>query len=44
MALSPIPNIVNANPVAIWLVNNLKTKKAKILDKITPDKIDNIKE
>ena len=38
MALSPIPNIVNANPVATWLVANINVKKPNIKDVNTPDK------
>ena len=44
IALKPIPKIVNANPVAIWLVIRFKTRKANIPDKITPDIIDKNKE
>ena len=41
--LKPIPNIVKANPVAIWLDIKIKTKKANNEDIITPDKIENVK-
>ena len=44
IALNPIPKIVRAKPVAIWLVNKFKTKKAKIRDKIIPEMMDAKKE